>query len=215
VDSAEASFASHGLELHPQSRDSEAQLNAANDLVEGREKQSAGLDRDDFHEIYERHHRAVFNTVRMTCGDDLAADVTQEAFIRLWQRPEQFDPIRGTMRSYLLAMARNIAVDSMRSEHARRRREEADRRAVDYSIDNIDQHLLQTETTTAVVGALNQLKEVQRQALTIVCYGQCTYREAATVLGIPEGTIKSRIRLGLQHLGSILLAPGDELGSVA
>ncbi len=190
-------------------------MNAADDLAEGRGKQSTRPDPDAFQAIYERHHRAVFNTVRMTCGDDLAADVTQETFIRLWQRPERFDPSRGTMRTFLVAMARNIAVDMMRSQQARRRREEADRQAVDFAIDNIDQHLLQSETTTAVVGALNQLKAVQRQALTVVCYGQCTYREAATVLGIPEGTIKSRIRLGLQHLGQILLAPSDELGSVA
>src|SRR5579872_7063183 len=82
-------------------------------------------------EAYRRHGGAVESLARRVLGTTEAAeDITQEVFIRLWERPERFDPARGSLRSFLLAIAHGRAVDHLRSQSARYAREERDARMV-------------------------------------------------------------------------------------
>ncbi len=150
-------------------------------------------------QIYRDHGHAVHEVARHICGPSLAADVTQDVFSQLWRNPHMFDPRRGSMRAFLVTVARRRAIDVMRAEGARRAREGREEPVLGSSAD-VDQRLLAEERSGAVAKALRALPAVERDAIVAAYFGGCTYREAARILGAPEGTIKSRIRSGLRRL---------------
>lgn len=160
-------------------------------------------------ELYERHGGAVYGLARRVLIDaDRAEEVVQEVFLRLWNEPERFDPARGKLRSFLNRQAHSRAVERVRSEEARRRREQRhDRENVDpaYDVEIEAWELIRSEL---VRDALDELSEAERQAITLAYFGGHTYREVAVMLDLPEGTIKSRIRLGLNKLADKLEATG-------
>lgn len=160
-------------------------------------------------EAYRRHGGAVHGLARRLLGDDAAAEeVVQEIFLRLWNQPDRFDPDRGSLRSFLLAQSHGRAVDVIRSEESRRRREERDaRRAVDAGYD-LEREVWDLEVSEKIGGALRDLPEDQRSAIVLAYFGGYTYREVAGILGEPEGTVKSRIRSGLSRLRGSLDALG-------
>jgi RNA polymerase sigma-70 factor (ECF subfamily) len=137
------------------------------------------------------------------CGRDQAADVTQEVFLQLWCQPERFDPARGTLRTLLLTMAHHRAIDLLRAGAARQARER-EHAPGDFVQPDVGSDLLAEEHATRVTRALLQLPMERRDAIVTAYYGQCTYGEAAAVLGQPEGTIKARIRAGLRQLREAL-----------
>jgi RNA polymerase sigma-70 factor (ECF subfamily) len=162
-------------------------------------------------EVYEEHGSLVFGlAMRVTRDRAVAEDVTQDVFVGLWRRPERFDPERGSLRALLAAMARNRAIDVMRSRGASLRREENEGRlAVAHgSVDGVEEHALRSERSAAVARALASLPPDQREAIDLAYYGGHTYREVAELLGIPEGTAKSRLRIGMQRLATCLEAEG-------
>jgi RNA polymerase sigma-70 factor (ECF subfamily) len=130
----------------------------------------------------------------------LADDVVQEVFVRLWTRAEQFDSERGTLRSYLLAQTHGRSLDLVRSESARRRREEREARTVREPVPDVEQQVVRQSIADDVHAALTQLPELEREPVELAYLGGLPYREVAVRLGIPEGTAKSRIRSGLSHL---------------
>lgn len=163
--------------------------------------------------IYRDHGAAVTAVARRVCGAQHAADVTQEVFLAVWQQPERFDPDRGSMRSFLAALAHNKAVDVVRSEHSRRARQERiDTSETPAQADTADR-LLNHDTAAQVRAAVDALPTKEREAIVTTYYGGCTYRRAAAHLAEPEGTVKSRIRTGLQRLRPSLTDldpdPGD------
>jgi RNA polymerase sigma factor (sigma-70 family) len=155
-------------------------------------------------EVYERHGAPTGVLARRLCGDDLADDVVQDVFLRLWKSPGSFDPDRGSLRSYLLMLTRSRAIDLLRSGTTRRNREHVvqsthtRRMGVDPP-DGVDGR--DVRGTDAL---LSQLSSPQREAVFLAYYVGYSYREVAQVLGQPEGTIKSRIRAGLAHLHDLL-----------
>jgi RNA polymerase sigma-70 factor (ECF subfamily) len=155
---------------------------------------------DALAEAYRRHGGAVFGLARRLLGDDGAKDIAQEVFLRLWNQPERFDPERGSLRSYLLAQTHGRAVDVLRSDSARRRREERDARAAADVVADVDRHVEDLAVGAQVRRALAELPERERQAVTLAYLAGHTYREVARLLGEPEGTVKSRIRSGLRRL---------------
>jgi RNA polymerase sigma-70 factor, ECF subfamily len=166
---------------------------------------------DALAEIYRRHGAAVHNLARRVTGSShLADEVTQEVFVGLWKRPEQFDANRGSLRSLLVTKAHSRAVDVVRSEEARSRREvrsAEDRASAGYDIDHYAWDLAIADQ---VKGAVGTLRDEERLAIELAYFDGMTYREVAEALGEPEGTIKSRIRTGLQRLRGILVRQGVE-----
>ena len=162
--------------------------------------------------IYDRLGNAVYGLSRQVLKDDgLAQDVTQEIFLRLWNEPQRFDPERGSLRSFLLREAHSRSIERVRSEEARRQRESrSEFRDRPVPLD-IEDDVLRSLTSNEVRNALSQLPEGERSAIVLAYYGGHSYREVASVLGAPEGTVKSRIRSGLLKLSSLL--NDEELGA--
>jgi RNA polymerase sigma-70 factor, ECF subfamily len=156
---------------------------------------------DALAELFRRHAGAVFGLARRVLGDaGRAEEVVQEVFVRLWNQPERFDPDRGSLRSFLLAQTHGRAVDLLRSDSARKEREQNDaRRAAEAGYD-VEREVWDLAVAETVRKALYDLPEDERRAIELAYFGGCTYREVAVALGAPEGTVKSRIRSGLKRL---------------
>jgi len=132
----------------------------------------------------------------------------QEVFLRLWNEPERYDPARGTLRSYLLAQTHGRAVDLLRSEGARRAREEREARATATAGYDVEHEVWDLATADQVRQAIERLPAAERQCIALAYFGGHTYREVAAQLAEPEGTVKSRIRAGLRRLRQELMAVG-------
>ena len=160
-------------------------------------------------EAYRRHAGAVFALSRRLLVDAaLAEEVVQEVFLRLWDRPERFDHERGSLRSFLLAQTHGRSIDLLRSEVSRRRREERDHRRTAEAGYDIEREVMDLAVGEKVQAALETLPDGERQAIALAYFGGHTYREVAALLEQPEGTVKSRIRSGLQRLRTELVEAG-------
>jgi RNA polymerase sigma-70 factor, ECF subfamily len=155
-------------------------------------------------ELYRRHGRSVYGLAkRVTGGVAEGEDVTQEVFLHLWRHPERFDPGRGSLRTYLMTQAHRRAVDAVRSQIARHRREEADGRAGDGGLD-LEREVWDFTVAAQVTDALASLPADERRAIELAYFDGHTYRQVAQLLDQPEGTIKGRIRSGLGRMRSAL-----------
>jgi RNA polymerase sigma-70 factor (ECF subfamily) len=159
--------------------------------------------------IYRRHADTCFALARRVLNDrTLAEEIVQELFVRLWREPERFDATRGSLRSFLLAQVHGRSVDLLRAEVARRGREERDALRAPVSNDDLERAVLDLTEAEAVRTALANLSEGERTAIELAYLGGHTYREVATLLEQPEGTVKSRIRSGLLRLRAALIEAG-------
>jgi RNA polymerase sigma-70 factor, ECF subfamily len=161
---------------------------------------------DALAEIFRRHGGAVYALAARIMGDGAAAEeVVQEVMLRLWSAPDRFDSDRGTLRSFLLTQAHSRAVDVLRSNSSRRRREDAEsvrgRAEGGYDLEHEVWDLAMAEHVKAALGSL---PEVERAAIELAYFGGYSYREVAVMLDQPEGTVKSRIRAGLRRLRGLL-----------
>jgi RNA polymerase sigma factor (sigma-70 family) len=175
-----------------------------------RERLVAGDD-DALAEVYDRWSPLVFGlALRVTRDRSAAEDVTQEVFVRLWERPEAFDPQRGRLRTWLCMNAHARAVDLVRSLAARARHHAASAAsdAVVHGGATVDEDLMWQTETKAVREAVQALPDLQREAVLLAYYGGRTYRQVARDLEIPEGTAKSRLRGALASLAVRLAAEG-------
>jgi len=164
-------------------------------------------------EAYRRDAGAVFGLAKRLLSDKARAEeVVQEVFLRLWNEPGRYDPDRGSLRSFLLAHTHGRAVDMIRADAARRRREE--RESLEQAEGGYD--LAREVWDMALAGHVRDAMEVlppgERDAIELAYFGGKTYREVADELGEPEGTVKSRIRTGLKRLRSELAQAGVTTG---
>ena len=159
-------------------------------------------------DIYDQYSSFVYGLALRVIGEPRAAeDVTQDVFVSIWERPGAFDPERGSLRTWLGTLAHRRAVDYVRREEARRRRTEREAsRAV--SAPDVEELATALVTAERVRAALDTLPGDQRRAIELAYFGGKTYRQVAEVLGIPEGTAKSRLRLGLRRIAAALESEG-------
>jgi RNA polymerase sigma-70 factor, ECF subfamily len=175
-----------------------------------------------FGRVYDEHRRAVHATAYRVLGSASAAqDVVQDVFLRVWRNPAKFDARRGEIGSYLRLMARSRAVDLWREGQASGRAEDRLKVVVAHDPPRPDvqpDHLaLASADRSTVRDALGRLPDAQREALVLAYWGGLTADQIAERAGVPLGTAKSRIRLGLARLRSELktLRTGAEVNAEA
>jgi len=156
-------------------------------------------------EVYREHAPAVHGlALRVLSNESLAEEIMQDVFVRLWEHPDRYDSGRGPLRAFLLAMTHSRAVERVRAEESlRRRHAEANRQP----LRNVEDPALLLEARDAeqaVRAALAGLPESQRVPIEMAYFDGLSYRDVARALEEPEGTVKYRIRMGMQKLRAAL-----------
>ncbi len=168
----------------------------------------AAGDRRAFEALYDRYSPAVFGVALKMLGDrEAAEEAVQEIFWRIWQRSGSFDRSRA-FAPWLFGIAHNYCIDELRRRRVRPQQvyEDDDRPIMSEIPDEADvgETAVLSDQRRLVREALDQLPEEQRQALLLAYFGGLTQQEIAAQLGNPLGTVKTRMRLGLQKLRSLL-----------
>jgi RNA polymerase sigma-70 factor (ECF subfamily) len=168
-------------------------------------------DRDAFEKIYDRYGSLVYSTaLRVLRDPHLAEDISQEIFVRLWRKPDSYVAERGRFLTWLISVTRNRAVDEIRARGRRQRYETAspEEQERELPADTADDPALSAqlaEQRRVVRAALAELPPNQRQVIELAYFGGLTQREIADRLPQPLGTVKTRIRLGMQKLRAALV----------
>ena len=159
-----------------------------------------------FATLYDALSPAVYGLTRRVVRDQAQAEeVTQEVFLDVWKSAPRFDRARGTARSWVLTIAHRRAVDRVRSAQASTDRElRAAQRAGVRDFDEVVEAVEGRLEAQAVRRCLQTLSELQREAVNLAYYAGNTYAQVATVLGLPLGTVKTRLRDGLIRLRDCL-----------
>ena len=171
-------------------------------------------DDEALREIYRAHHRLAFAlAIRMLGREDAAEDVVQEAFLRVWRHAGRFDPNKAGFPTWLGRIVRNLCVAQLRRKTPLSHGD---------SVGEVEQWL--APVPSVETGVLNrlivrdaflQLPRKQSEVLVLSYFQGLTHREIAASLAIPEGTVKSRMRLGLRKMRAHLEEPPDEAGAGA
>ncbi|HWG08257.1 MAG TPA: RNA polymerase sigma factor [Solirubrobacteraceae bacterium] len=163
----------------------------------------AGNDADAFEVVLERHADAAFSLAYRICGRrSLAEDIAQEAFLSLWRSGERYDRARGSVRTWTLGIVHNRAVDALRRSGVHERRRVSDEGIEDTleAAERTDVQAVENAVSDEIRGALWGLPSEQRRVIELAYFGGFTHTEIASMLGAPVGTVKGRMRLGLQKL---------------
>lgn len=160
-------------------------------------------DADAFEVIYDRHSRVAFSLAFRLLGDRQAAeDLVQDAFLAVWRGAARYASSRGSVRNWMLSILHNRGVDRLRTLGAMSRRQDALEQVELRRPDEPDAAALGIERAVAgtVREELGTLPAEQNEVLRLAYYGGFTHQEIAEMLKLPLGTVKSRMRLGLERL---------------
>jgi len=157
-----------------------------------------------FEVFYDRHAGAAFSLAYRIVGSRSAAeDVTQEAFISIWRSGSRYDRTRGSVRAWALGVVRNRAIDMLRRESSRAPKLALDDEAI------LEQHpaeeltedqALRRQEASELRGALAELPSEQSRVIQLAYFGGFSHSEIAEMLGMPLGTVKGRMRLGMEKI---------------
>jgi RNA polymerase sigma-70 factor (ECF subfamily) len=161
-------------------------------------------DPEAFAVLYDRHGGAAYSLAYRIVGDRAAAEeVTQEAFISVWRSGARFDAARGSVRSWLLSVVRNRAIDFLRSRAGKAPKLTFDDDSVleqRPAEERTDEEALRRETAAELRGAIGKLPGEQSKVIELAYFGGFSHSEIARILGLPMGTVKGRMRLGLEKI---------------
>ena len=173
----------------------------------------ASGDSDALLSLHKRYANLVYSMAWRVLHDvGLAEEVTQDVFMKLWQRSQRYDPARGRFSSWLLSVTRFAAIDRLRQEG--RRPLAVQLFGDDPSEQDLLERLPATDHASWEQGQLLrlllvQLPAEQRQVIELAYFGGLTHSELAEQLGLPLGTVKGRLRLGLERLRALWLEPAE------
>ncbi len=152
--------------------------------------------------LYDRYASvAMAVAVRVVSDRQLAEDLVHDAYVAVWQKIDRFDPSRGSLRSWLLTIVRNRAIDRLRGTRPSIEVGEADEQSLLRTGANPTwEAAVQRSSATVLRQAMAQLPDEQRQAVELAYFGGRTYREIAVLTGVPQGTANGRLCLALAKL---------------
>jgi RNA polymerase sigma-70 factor (ECF subfamily) len=156
-----------------------------------------------FEVIFDRHAGAAFSLAYRMCGRRaMAEDIAQEAFVSLWRSGARYDRARGSVRSWVLSAVHNRAIDAFRRDSAKSSLDVGDEGLAERleSGERTDREAERRDDARQVRTALNELPGEQRQVIELAYFGGFTHTQIAEMLGLPAGTVKGRMRLGLSKL---------------
>lgn len=151
----------------------------------------------EFASAFSQHKNAVYRFAWRMAGPDAAEDITQDTFLALLRQPARFDPARGTLRVFLLAVARNLALKRWRTEH---RWDELDDDR--FAAEPVD--IARGQLAEIVGAAVRSLPPLQREALILSEYEELSLEEIARAVDAEVGTVKSRLFRARQNLRRML-----------
>jgi RNA polymerase sigma-70 factor (ECF subfamily) len=156
-------------------------------------------------EVFDELAPAVHAAALQIVGTPAAQDVAQDVFVDLWRHPQRYDESLGSLRTYLTMCARHRALDVLRSELRRAGREERHARLLPTPRPSSPaEEVADADAASVVRAAVDGLPPDQRRAVELAYFGGLSYRDVARRMGIPEGTAKSRVRLALAKLETVL-----------
>jgi RNA polymerase sigma-70 factor (ECF subfamily) len=164
-------------------------------------------------ELYDRYSRLVFSLAINAVGDPATAEeITQDVFVRVWQRARQYRADRGKVSTWLTGITRHRAIDQLRRRGSRPEQHSVAWADIspgsEPAVDGPEQSVARTMEGERVRDAMARLPEEQQQVLALAYFQGLTQSQMAQVLGLPLGTVKTRIRLGMKKLRELL--PGDQ-----
>ena len=163
---------------------------------------------DAFAVVYDRHGGAAYSLAHRIVGEEgMAEDVTQEAFLSIWRSTARFDAARGSVRGWVLGIVRNRAIDAVRRSARPAPKLDLDDDAVletQPADQRTDAEAIRRETAGRLRQALGLLPREQSQVIELAYFGGFSHSEIAEMLGAPIGTIKGRMRLGLEKMRQAL-----------
>jgi RNA polymerase sigma-70 factor, ECF subfamily len=161
-------------------------------------------DERDVREAYAAHAAELYGFAVRSLGDaGLAEEAVQETFVRAWRAGERFDPQIGSLRTWLFAILRNVVIDLGRARAARPTLAEG---GIEPAVEPFDEALLAWQ----IEEAMRRIGDQHRRVLVETYYRGRPYGEVAEELGVPEGTVKSRVYYGLRALRVVLEEMGYE-----
>jgi len=160
-----------------------------------------------FELIYERHSGAAFSLAyRMVGRGNVAEDVVQEAFLSLWRSGARYERTRGSVRTWVLGIVHHRAIDQLRRSSVHSKRRASDEGIEDRieSGERTDVEVARRDEAQAIRAAMETLPPEQSHVIELAYFGGFTHTEIAEILGAPVGTVKGRMRLGLEKLRNSL-----------
>jgi RNA polymerase sigma-70 factor, ECF subfamily len=159
-------------------------------------------DADAFAALYDRHSRSAYSLAHKLTGEKHSAeDLTQDAFIKVWRSAERYLPQRGSVRTWILSVVRNQGIDQLRASASRSRtQEKVEASAPRYEPSEAFAQAWQDAQLGLLREGLDALPRAQQQVLELAHFSGLTHREIAEHLRLPPGTVKGRMRLGLEKL---------------
>jgi RNA polymerase sigma-70 factor (ECF subfamily) len=163
-------------------------------------------DADALAALYDRYSSQALGLASRLLGDRGAAeDVVQEAFFRVWRCADSYSSERGGVRAWLLSVVRNLAVDKLRRRQSRERLDiDLDRTASPLEQSDVWDDVATHLERQLLAGALQELPSSQRAAIALAYFGGLSHSEIANRLRVPLGTVKGRLRLGMEKLRTAL-----------
>jgi RNA polymerase sigma-70 factor (ECF subfamily) len=164
-----------------------------------------------FEVIYDRHCGVAFSLAYRMCGTRSAAEeIVQEAFLSLWRSGARYDRTRGSVRTWVLGIVHNRAIDSLRRsvKHDRRRAGDEGLEERLEAPEHTEVDVAARDEAREIRAALDELPEEQSRVIELAFYGGYTHTEIAELIGAPVGTIKGRMRLGMEKMRRTLEGAG-------
>jgi RNA polymerase sigma-70 factor (ECF subfamily) len=156
-----------------------------------------------FELVYDRHSGAAFSLAyRMVGRGNVAEDVVQEAFLSIWRSGARYERTRGSVRTWVLGIVHHRAIDQLRraSVHDKRRASDEGLEERLESGERTDNEVARREEAASIRSAMTTLPDDQSHVIELAYFGGFTHTEIAEILGAPVGTVKGRMRLGLEKL---------------